>query len=91
MIVVTANDLPAAVRGKLKLWFIESKPNVFISGINDSLAEKIVEYLFSECPAESGLMIVRSSNSTPGYIVDALGNHKRSLVKISGLQLLKEK
>lgn len=28
MLVVIANDLPDAVRGRLKLWFVEPRPNV---------------------------------------------------------------
>lgn len=29
MVVVVADQIPDAVRGKMKLWFIELKPNVF--------------------------------------------------------------
>ena len=46
MIVVIANDIPEAIRGKMKLFFIEVKPNVFISGVNDYVGTKIVNYLF---------------------------------------------
>ena len=31
MLVVVANDLPPAVRGRMKLWFVEPRPNVFVS------------------------------------------------------------
>ena len=41
MLVVFTSDLPPSVRGKMKLWFLELVPNVFISGINDSLAKKV--------------------------------------------------
>lgn len=42
MLVVIAENLPDAVRGKMKLWFIEPKPNVFVSSVADALARKVV-------------------------------------------------
>ena len=45
MIVLVANSLPPAVRGKLKLWFEEPRPNVFVSGITDALADNVVDML----------------------------------------------
>ena len=45
MLVVVANDLPPAVRGRMKLWFVEPRANVFVSGINDSVATTVVDYL----------------------------------------------
>ena len=59
MLVVIANDLPSAVRGRMKLWFIEPRPNVFVSGVKDSVAKKVVEYLYNHCQPQSGLMIFR--------------------------------
>ena len=91
MLVVLANNLPPAVRGRMKLWFIEPKPNVFVSGIKDSVAKTVVEYLYEHCPAESGLMIFRRIPATPGYEIRGLGDHTRHITEISGLQLVIEK
>lgn len=60
MLVVLANDLPPAVRGRMKLWFVEPRANVFVSGVKDSVAVTVVDYLMQHCPAESGLMLFRS-------------------------------
>ena len=38
MIVVVADSIPPAIRGRMKLWFIEPKPNVFVSGVKDTVA-----------------------------------------------------
>lgn len=43
MVVVIANDLPPAVRGRMKLWFIEPRANIFVSGIKDSVATEVIE------------------------------------------------
>ncbi|SFR51539.1 type I-E CRISPR-associated endoribonuclease Cas2e [Thiomicrospira sp. ALE5] len=91
MLVVIANDLPPAVRGRMKLWFIEPRPNVFVSGVKDSVAKTVVEYLYEHCPAESGLMIFRRTPKTPGYEIRGIGDHNRAITEISGLQLVVEK
>lgn len=90
MLVVIANDLPPAVRGRMKLWFIEPKPNVFVSGIKDSVAVSIVEYLYKHCPSDAGLLIVRSLPQAPGYEVRSIGPTKKLLTELSGLQLVIE-
>ncbi|MBC3860882.1 type I-E CRISPR-associated endoribonuclease Cas2 [Undibacterium jejuense] len=91
MLVVIANDLPPAVRGRMKLWFIEPKPNVFISGVKDNVARKVVAYLYKHCPADSGVMVFRRIPETPGYDISGIGDTKRNLTEISGLQLVIEK
>jgi CRISPR-associated protein Cas2 len=91
MLVVIANYLPPAVRGRMKLWFIEPKPNVFISGIKDSVADDVVDYLYKHCPDDSGLMIFQRLNQAPGYKIRGIGEPKRTLIRMSGLQLIQEK
>lgn len=91
MLVVIANDLPPAVRGRMKLWFIEPRPNVFVSGVKDAVAKKVVDYLHNHCPLESGLMIFQRISETPGYEIRGLGDTKRNITEISGLQLVIEK
>jgi CRISPR-associated protein Cas2 len=57
MLVVLANHVPPAVRGRMKLWFVEPRPNLFVSGIRDSTADRVVDYLFEHCSLSSGLMV----------------------------------
>lgn len=91
MLIVIANDLPPAVRGRMKLWFIEPRPNVFVSGLKNAVAKKVVDYLHKHCPRESGLMIFRYTPEIPGYEILGLGDTKRNLTEFSGLQLIIEK
>ena len=91
MLIVIANDLPPAVRGRMKLWFIEPRPNVFISGVKDSVADKVIGYLHTHCPFESGLMIFKRISEAPGYEIIGRGDTKREITIISGLQLIIEK
>ena len=90
MLVVVANDLPPAVRGRMKLWFIEPRPNVFVSGIKDSVATTVIDYLHKHCPPESGIVIFRSLPGPPGYEVRSIGPTRKTMTTISGLQLVIE-
>lgn len=90
MLVVVANDLPPAVRGRMKLWFVEPRPNIFVSGIKDSVAKTVIDYLHKHCPPESGIVMFRSLPSPPGYEVHSTGPTRKALTEISGLQLVIE-
>ena len=91
MVVVIANDLPPAVRGRMKLWFVEPRANVFVSGIKDSVADKVVEYLMKSCPPSSGLLIFQRINKAPGFKIWGTGDHDKQIDSISGYQLIVEK
>ncbi len=91
MLVVVADKLPPAVRGRMKLWFIEPRPHVFVSGVKDAVAVKVVEYLYRHCPADSGVTVFRSISRPPGYEIRTIGSTGKKLTTISGLQLIIEK
>ena len=90
MLVVLANDLPPAVRGRMKLWFTEPRANVFDSGIKDSVAVTVIDYLYKHCPPESGVMIFQSLPRPPGYKIYSIGPTRKKLTELSGLQLVIE-
>lgn len=90
MIVVIANHLPDAVRGRMKLWFLEPKPNVFVSGIKDSLADEVIDYLFESCDFESGLVVFKSEKKAPGFKIYTKGHTSKKLTSITGFQLIIE-
>lgn len=91
MLVVVANSLPARIRGRMKLWFIEPRANVFVSGITDHVALRVTKYLLENCPRESGAIIFRSLSEPPGYQIHVIGVPDKRIVKRSGLQLVLEK
>lgn len=90
MLVLIANDLPPAVRGRMKIWFIEPRPNVFVSGINESTALRVIDYLYEHCPPSSGITIFRKIKAPPGYEIRTIGDPKKALLELSGLQLIVE-
>lgn len=90
MVVVIANNIPPAVRGRMKLWFVEPRANVFVSGIKDSVARSVIEYLIQSCPWESGLLIFEKINTAPGFRIYGRGGPNRSITEVSGYQLVKD-
>ncbi|WP_260294624.1 type I-E CRISPR-associated endoribonuclease Cas2e [Sedimenticola hydrogenitrophicus] len=74
----------------MKLWFVEPKPNVFVSGIRDSVASTVIDYLYRHCPPESGIVMFRSLPTAPGYEIRTIGPTKKNLTTLSGLQLVVE-
>jgi CRISPR-associated endoribonuclease Cas2 subtype I-E len=45
MAVLVANYTPPAIRGMLKRWFVEPKPNVFVSTVNPRTRDKVLDYV----------------------------------------------
>ena len=74
----------------MKLWFVEPRPNVFVSSVKDSVAKTVVEYLYRHCPPESGVMMFRSLSKPPGYEIRTVGPTRKEMIEIDGLQLVIE-
>jgi CRISPR-associated protein Cas2 len=91
MMIIIANDLPPAIRGRLKLWFIEPRPNVFVSGVNEKVAKNIVAMLLKYCPPDSGMIIFNKIKLPPGFEIKYVGQPTREIMEINGLQLIAEK
>ena len=91
MVVVIANDLPPAVRGRMKLWFVEPRANVFVSGIKDSVADAVIDYLLKSCPKKSGLLIFQRLNRPPFFKIHGNGDVNKEVIDMSGYQMIVEK
>ena len=89
MTVIVANDTPPAIRGLLKRWFVEPKPNVFVGTVNRRTREKTLEYVRRNAP-DLGLLVIASDNSSQRFYVRTYGETKRQVVQQSGLYLIAE-
>ena len=87
MIIVITNDLHPAIRGRMKLWFIELKPGVFIYGVSNHLSKKIVDFLLKQ-KFGSGSLLIESRRDSPGYIIHSFGLSDRKIIKLTNLQLI---
>ena len=89
MTVIIANDLPPAIRGLLKRWFIEPKPNVFVGSVNARTREKTLDYLQRNAPSLS-LLVIFDDTSSQGFTILSYGSPDRQIIKKCGLRLILE-
>ncbi len=90
MTVLIANDTPPYIRGMLKRWFIEPRPNVFVGSVNRRTREKTLEYILRNAPG-LGLLVIAADNSAQGFSVEHYGETDRRPVRCCGLHLIAEK
>lgn len=93
MTVLVANDTPPAIRGHLKRWFIEPKPNVFIGTLNVRTHRKVLDYVLRHAPQEFGLLVISSAPNCQGYVLERIGpegHSGRREIDFSGIPLIAE-
>ena len=93
MTVIVANDVPAAIRGHLKRWFVEPKPNVFVGTLNVRTHRKVVEFISRNAPDEFGFLCISSQPNCQGYEIVRFGpdgKSGRNGIELSGLHLILE-
>ena len=89
MTVIVANDTPPAIRGILKRWFVEPKPNVFVGTVNRRTRDKVLEYVKRNA-TDMSLLILTSDPNCQGFKIERWGQPDRRDVEISGLWLVAE-
>jgi CRISPR-associated protein Cas2 len=89
MTVLIAQDTPDAIRGLLKRWFIEPKPNVFVGTVNRKVRDKTLAYIQRNAP-DMSLLIISSEPNCQGFKIERWGHPDRRAIEISGIQLIAE-
>ncbi len=89
MTVIVANDTPPAIRGILKRWFVEPKPNVFVGTVNRRTRDKVLEYVKRNAKGMS-LLIITSEANCQGFRIERWGEPDRRDIVMSGLWLVAE-
>lgn len=90
MTVIIANDIPPAIRGMLKRWFIEPRPNVFVGTVNRRTREKTLAYVMRNAP-DLGLLVIGTENNSQGFSIEQYGDTDRQPVQFSGHFLIAER
>lgn len=93
MTVLVCNDVPPAIRGHLKRWFIEPTPNVFVGTLNPRTHRKVMDFILRNAPKEFGVLVISSSPNCQGYSVERIGPEGKSgrkEIEISGVRLIAE-
>ena len=89
MTVIVANDTPPAIRGMLKRWFVEPKPNVFVGTVNRRTRDKILDYVKRNAE-DMSLLILTSEPNCQGFKIERWGQPDRRDIQLSGLWLVAE-
>lgn len=90
MTVIVANDTPPAIRGILKRWFIEPRPNVFVGTVSRRTRDKVLDYVKRNAE-EMSFLIISSEPNCQGFKIESWGEPDRRDIEISGLWLVAEK
>ncbi len=93
MTVLVCNDVPPAIRGHLKRWFIEPRPNVFVGTLNVRTHRKVLDFILRNAPPEFGMLVISSAPNCQGYVLERIGpegSTGRRDVEISGIPLIAE-
>jgi CRISPR-associated protein Cas2 len=93
MTVLVANDVPAAIRGHLKRWFAEPRPNVFVGTLNSRSHRKVIDFITRNAPPDFGLLSISTYPNCQGYIIERIGPEGKSGrrdAELSGLHLIAE-
>lgn len=90
MTVLIAHDTPPAIRGMLKRWFVEPKPNVFVGTVNRRTRDKVLDYVKRNAEGMS-LLVLTSEPNCQGFRIERWGQPDRLDVVLSGLWLVAER
>jgi len=90
MTVLVAKDTPPAIRGMLKRWFVEPKPNVFVGTVNRRTRDKVLDYVKRNAE-DMSLLILTSEPNCQGFKIERWGAPDRQDTEISGLWLVAER
>jgi len=91
MTVLVANDVPPSIRGHLKRWFVEPRPNVFVGTLNKRTHDNVIRYIQRNAPLSFGFICISSSPNCQGYTIERFGHYGVSgwdAVEFSGIQLV---
>lgn len=87
MTVIIAQDSPDAIRGILKRWFIEPKPQVFIGSVNRGIRDKVLDYIKTHA-AGIRLFIVYDAPNCQGFEIVTFNDPDYSGIVKEGFHLV---
>lgn len=87
MTVIITQDSPDAIRGILKRWFIEPKPQVFVGSVNKSVRSHVLQYIRNNA---SGIrmLVIYSSPNCQGFVIEQINDPDYAGIQWDGLHLI---
>ncbi len=93
MTVLVCNDVPPAIRGHLKRWFIEPRANVFVGTLNVRTHRRVMDFILRNAPKDLGILVISTDANCQGYKIERFGPEGktgRKEVELSGISLMAE-
>ena len=91
MVVIIAESMPDKIRGVLKRWFIEPKPNVFVAHINEKVKIKVLDYIHRQAEGLKYMLIYTTSKNCQHFKIENHGAENYLPICLSGLDLIGKK
>jgi len=93
MTVIVANDVPDFIRGHLKRWFIEPRPNIYVGTLNVRTHDKVMQFIVKHAPPDFGFLTITSWSNCQGYKIERFGPQGASgqnEIELSGISLIND-
>ena len=87
MTVIIAQDSPDAIRGILKRWFIEPKPQVFVGSVNKSVREHVLQYVRKNA-LDIRMLVIYSAPNCQGFVIEQINDPDYHGQIVDGLHLI---
>ena len=88
MVVLIVESVSTGLRGLLTRWFIEPRSGVYVGTVSARIRDLIWDEVIRSAGDGSAVLIHRASNEQ-GFLVRTHGEHRRELVDMDGLQLIR--
>ncbi|MEL6292555.1 MAG: type I-E CRISPR-associated endoribonuclease Cas2e [Pseudomonadota bacterium] len=90
MMVITVENAPPRLRGRLSLWLAEIRAGVYVGVYNRRVRERIWGEV-KQMIGDGNAVIAWSSPTDSGFAFDAVGENRREPVDFDGLTLVQFK
>ncbi len=87
MTVIIAQNTPDAVRGVLKRWFIEPRPNVFVGTMNANVRKNVLLYIRSQALGVR-MLVIHSAPNCQGFEIEHINEPDYTEIRRDGLWLV---
>lgn len=87
MVTFIVEAAPDSLYGELTRWLLEPKHGVFVGNVNAMVREKIWKKIKDSGNNTNAIMIF-NSDSEQGYSLEMIGDPKRCVVDIEGIELI---
>ena len=87
MLVVVTEGIPYRLRGRLAVWLLQIRSNVYVGNVS----RKIREMIWQQCTTfidKGNIVMAWSTNKESGFDFQTLGNNRRTPVDKEGLRLV---